>query len=143
MTGVRAYPDRGAAGHQGVMGDIPDGAATAAGDRLSGMTARAEVDRKLLSYTSAPLRRATRVTGLGKVTLTVTGVRGARHGALYAYLEDVQPDGHVTYITEGELDLTDRATLPKRDNPPWRSLRTPAATQARTPRRSPSASRSG
>jgi uncharacterized protein len=86
---------------------------------------RAGVDRKLLSYTSAPLRRATRVTGLGRVTLTVTGVRGARHGALYAYLEDVQPDGRVTYITEGELDLTDRATLPKRDNPPWRSLRTP------------------
>jgi len=86
---------------------------------------RADVDRKLLSYTSAPLRRATRVTGLGRVTLTVTGARGARHGALYAYLEDVQPDGRVTYITEGELDLTDRATLPERDNPPWRRLRTP------------------
>ena len=28
---------------------------------------RADVDRKLLSYTSAPLRRATRVTGLGRV----------------------------------------------------------------------------
>ena len=55
----------------------------------------------------------------------MTGVRGARHGALYAYLEDVQPDGRVTYITEGELDLADRATLPKRDNPPWRRLRTP------------------
>jgi putative CocE/NonD family hydrolase len=86
---------------------------------------RAGVDRKLLGYTSAPLRRATRVTGLGRVTLTVTGVRGASHGALYAYLEDVQPDGRVTYITEGELDLADRATLPKRDNPPWRRLRTP------------------
>ena len=86
---------------------------------------RAGVDRKLLSYTSAPLRRATRVTGLGRVTLTATGVRGTSHGALYAYLEDVQPDGRVTYITEGELDLTDRATLPKRDNPPWRRLRTP------------------
>ena len=86
---------------------------------------RAEVDRKLLSYTSAPLRRAARVTGLGRVTLTVTGVRGASHGALYAYLEDVQPDGRVTYITEGELDLADRATLPARDNPPWRRLRTP------------------
>jgi putative CocE/NonD family hydrolase len=64
------------------------------------------------------------VTGLGRVTLTVTGVRGASHGALYAYLEDVQPDGRVTYITEGELDLADRATLPARDNPPWRRLRT-------------------
>ena len=86
---------------------------------------RAGVDRKLPSYTSAPLRRATRVTGLGRVTLTVTGVRGARHGALHAYLEDVRPDGHVVYVTEGELDLADRATLPNRENPPWRRLRTP------------------
>ncbi len=86
---------------------------------------RAAVDRKLLSYTSAPLRRPARVTGLGRVTLTVTGVRGARNGALYAYLEDVQPDGRVVYVTEGELSLADRAELPKRDNPPWRRLRTP------------------
>ncbi len=83
------------------------------------------MDRKLLSYTSAPLRRPARVTGLGRVTLTVTGVRGARNGALYAYLEDVQPDGRVVYVTEGELSLADRAELPKRDNPPWRRLRTP------------------
>ena len=86
---------------------------------------RAAVDRKLLSYTSAPLRRPARVTGLGRVTLTVTGVRGARNGALHAYLEDVQPDGRVVYVTEGELALADRAVLPKRDNPPWRRLRTP------------------
>jgi uncharacterized protein len=86
---------------------------------------RAAVDRKLLTYTSPPLRAATTVTGLGRVTLDVTGVRGARHGALYAYLEDVQPSGRVTYITEGELALADRAIAPKRDNPPWRELRTP------------------
>jgi hypothetical protein len=86
---------------------------------------RAAVDRKLLSYTSAPLRRPAHVTGLGRVTLTVTGVGGASHGALYAYLEDVQPDGHVIYVTEGELALADRAVAAKRDNPPWRRLRTP------------------
>lgn len=55
----------------------------------------------------------------------MTGLRGARHGALYAYLEDVQPDGHVTYITEGELALADRAIAPKKNNPAWRKLRTP------------------
>ena len=86
---------------------------------------RAAVDRKLLTYTTGPLRQATTVTGLGRVTLTVTGLRGARHGALYAYLEDVQPDGRVTYITEGELALADRAIAPKKDNPLWRKLRTP------------------
>jgi uncharacterized protein len=86
---------------------------------------RAAVDRLLLSYTSAPLRRDTTVTGLGRVTLSVTGIRGAGHGALYAYLEDVAPDGRVTYVTEGQLALADRAIAPKRDNPPWRKLRVP------------------
>jgi hypothetical protein len=86
---------------------------------------RAAVDRDLLSYTSPPLRQATRVTGLGRVTLDVTGDRDAAGGALYAYLEDVQPDGRVTYVTEGELALADRAEIPGRDNPAWRRLRTP------------------
>ena len=86
---------------------------------------RAAVDRKLLAYTSAPLPQATTVTGLGRVTLNVTGITGARHGALYAYLEDVQPSGRVVYVTEGELALADRTIAPARDNPPWRRLRTP------------------
>jgi predicted acyl esterase len=74
---------------------------------------RAAVDGQLLSYTSAPLREAARVTGLGRVTLDVTGIRGASNGALYAYLEDVQPDGKVVYVTEGELALADRAITPR------------------------------
>jgi uncharacterized protein len=86
---------------------------------------RAATDRLLLTYTSAPLRRATTVTGLGRITLQVTGLHGTRHGALYAYLEDVQPSGRVTYITEGELALADRAIAAARDNPAWRRLRTP------------------
>src|SRR5579862_305669 len=77
---------------------------------------RASVDGKLLTYTTAPLTTATRVTGLGKVTLNVTGLRGTSHGALYAYLEDVEPSGRVVYVTEGELSLVDRAVAPKRDN---------------------------
>jgi putative CocE/NonD family hydrolase len=86
---------------------------------------RAAVDRHLLSYTGAPLRQAIRVSGLGRVTLDVTGDHGTANGALYAYLEDVQPSGRVTYVTEGELALTDRAVVPGRDNPAWRRLRTP------------------
>ena len=83
---------------------------------------RAATDRKLLAYTSPPLRSATRVTGIGHVTLEVTGVSGASNGVLYAYLEDVTPDGRVTYATEGDLALADRATAAERDNPPWRTL---------------------
>lgn len=86
---------------------------------------RAAVDRLLLSYTSAPLRHDTTVTGLGRVSLGVTGIHGTGHGALYAYLEDVAPDGRVTYVTEGQLALADRAVAPKRDNPAWRKLRVP------------------
>lgn len=86
---------------------------------------RAAVDRMLLTYTSAPLRHATTVTGLGRVSVNVTSLRGGRHGALYAYLEDVRPNGHVTYITEGELALADRAVASSHDNPAWRKLRTP------------------
>ncbi len=97
---------------------------------------RAAVDRKLLTYTSAPLRQATTVTGLGRVTLEVTGIQGARHGALYAYLEDVQPSGRVVYITEGELALADRAIAPRRTTRPGVSCAPRAPTRARTPRRS-------
>jgi uncharacterized protein len=86
---------------------------------------RAGVDRKLLTYTTTPLRRAMTVTGPGRVTLNVTGISGAGHGALFAYLEDVRAGGRVTYVTEGELALADRALAPERMNPPWRKFRTP------------------
>jgi putative CocE/NonD family hydrolase len=86
---------------------------------------RATVDRKLLTYTSAPLRGALQVTGNPAVTLQVTGVQGAGDGALYAYLEDVSPNGRVTYITEGDLALIDRAEIPAHDNPAWRKLLVP------------------
>jgi putative CocE/NonD family hydrolase len=86
---------------------------------------RAGVDRKLLTYTTTPLRHAMTVTGLGKGTLNITGINGAGHGALFAYLEDVQPGGRVTYVTEGELALADRALGTERMNPAWRKFRTP------------------
>jgi putative CocE/NonD family hydrolase len=86
---------------------------------------RAAVDRTLLTYTSAPLRTTALVTGNPRVTLWATGVQGASDGALYAYLEDVSPTGRVTYITEGDLALVDRAEVPARDNPAWRKLLVP------------------
>ncbi|GHF90746.1 putative serine esterase [Kitasatospora xanthocidica] len=86
---------------------------------------RAAVDAKLLGYTSAPLTADTRVTGNGKVTLDVTGLEGSARGALHVYLEDVAPDGRVTYLTEGQLALTERKVADRGENPDWRRLRTP------------------
>ncbi|MET8626252.1 CocE/NonD family hydrolase [Kitasatospora sp. NPDC004669] len=94
------------------------------GDKVS-YPDRAAVDAKLLSYTTAPLTEDTRVTGNGKVTLDVTGLAGSAQGALHVYLEDVAPDGRVTYLTEGQLALADRAVADRGDNPDWRRLRTP------------------
>jgi uncharacterized protein len=62
---------------------------------------RAEADRRLLTYTSAPLDRDMEMTGNAVMTLRLTTT--ATDGAFFVYLEDVAPDGRVTYVTEGEL----------------------------------------
>lgn len=62
---------------------------------------RAEEDKKLLVYTSEALENDVEITGVPVVTLNVSST--ATDGAFYVYLEDVAPDGKVTYITEGEL----------------------------------------
>jgi len=62
---------------------------------------RAEEDKKLLCYTSEPMEKDVEITGTPVVTLNVSST--AEDGAFYVYLEDVAPDGKVTYITEGEL----------------------------------------
>ena len=62
---------------------------------------RAEEDKKLLTFTSAPFEQDTEITGHPIVTLFVRSTH--EDGAFLAYLEDVSPDGEVTYITEGQL----------------------------------------
>ena len=62
---------------------------------------RAEEDEKLLTYTSEPMARDTEITGHPLVTLYVASTHS--DGAFIVYLEDVAPDGRVTYITEGQL----------------------------------------
>jgi hypothetical protein len=62
---------------------------------------RTEEDKKLLCYTSAPLTADMEVTGHPIVNLYVTST--ATDGNFFAYLEDVEPTGHVTYVTEGQL----------------------------------------
>ena len=62
---------------------------------------RKAADAKLLVYTSAPLERATEVTGHPIVTLFVRS--NAADGAFLVYLEDVSPDGSVAVATDGGL----------------------------------------
>jgi hypothetical protein len=85
---------------------------------------RVEQDEKLLVYTSYPLAEQMEVTGHPLVKLYVTST--ARDGNFLAYLEDVDEQGGVTYVTEGMLramhrKLSDR-TPPYRDLVPYRTF---------------------
>ena len=62
---------------------------------------RAEEDKKLLTYTTAPLAADTEVTGHGLATLYIA--TQAADGQFIVYLEDVDERGAVQYVTEGQL----------------------------------------
>jgi len=71
---------------------------------------RAEADKKLLVYNSAPLAADMEITGHPAITLWVAS--SANDGQFFAYLEDVAPDGTVNYITEGLIRALHRAQNP-------------------------------
>lgn len=76
---------------------------------------RAEADTHLLTYTAPPLAQDTEITGHPIVALYVTST--ATDGAFYVYLEDVAPDGRVSYLTEGELRALHRKV--STEKPPY------------------------
>ena len=84
---------------------------------------RSAMDRRLLTYTTTPLDRDIEVTGQGVVTLRVAST--ATDGNFFVYLEDVAPDGKVTYVTEGLLRALHRKlstdAAPYRTTYPYRS----------------------
>lgn len=72
-------------------------------------------DRKLQTYDSLPMTEDTELVGWPVVTLRMCAQTS--DPAVFAYIEDVAPDGRVTYITEGQLravnrKLADPAKLP-------------------------------
>jgi uncharacterized protein len=67
---------------------------------------RAEQDKKLLVYTSDVLPQDMEVTGFPVLTLYMSST--ATDGLVFAYLEEVDGQSRVHYITEGELHLMDR-----------------------------------
>ena len=85
---------------------------------------RIEQDMKLLIYTSAPLAQPMEVTGHPFVRLYITST--AKDGNFFAYLEDVDERGGVTYVTEGMLRAMHRKlscrTPPYRDVVPYRTF---------------------
>ncbi|MGB8727094.1 MAG: CocE/NonD family hydrolase [Candidatus Sulfotelmatobacter sp.] len=76
---------------------------------------RASEDRKLLVYTSAPLETDLEITGTPVLTLEMSSTTS--DGALHTYLEDVSPDGRVTYVDEGILRMIDRKEVDPKSLP--------------------------
>jgi putative CocE/NonD family hydrolase len=67
---------------------------------------RKEMDKKLLTYQSAPFEADMELTGT--VVLDLWMSSDQPDGALHAYLEDIAPDGTVRYLSEGILNLKHR-----------------------------------
>ena len=85
---------------------------------------RREADRALLSYTSKPFAQDMELVGTPAVRLFVA--TATADPAFFAYLEDVAPDGRVTYLTEGLFRAVNRkpapGTLPYKQAAPAKSF---------------------
>lgn len=67
---------------------------------------RRAADAKLIAYTSAPFERDMELAGRPSVRLFLAAE--TTDPAIFVYLEDVAPDGRVTYLTEGQLRAVSR-----------------------------------
>ena len=97
----------------------------AGGPRVVNYGDRAQADARLLTYTSPPIGNALEITGQPVVTLMVRSTH--TDGNFFVYLEDVAPDGRVTYLTEGQLRAIQRRlsteTPPYKTTYPYRTFR--------------------
>ena len=66
-------------------------------------------DQQVLSYTSAPLEQAMEVTGHPTVTIYLSST--TNDATVFAYLEDIDETGKVTYVTEGLLRALHRKVV--------------------------------
>lgn len=116
-AGNRLVADAALAGSGSDQFDVDNSAGTGRYSRFSsivGGTAIAYADRAqqtaaLLHYDSSPMTSDTELLGSPVAEMRFTSTR--TDGALYVYLDDVSPDGKVTYLTEGELRLLFNKTL--------------------------------
>jgi putative CocE/NonD family hydrolase len=79
---------------------------------------RAQEDEKLLTYTSPPMTGDIEITGSPIATFYVDS--STEDGAFHVYLEDVAPDGKVTYISEGILRAIHHPV--SKEEPPYAQL---------------------
>ncbi len=98
---------------------------------------RREEDKKLLTYDSAPFTHGVELASTPVVSLHIAAE--THDPAVVVYLEDVAPDGRVTYLTEGEFRLVNRraavmANLPYDQGPAAHTFRR-ADAEAVTPGR--------
>jgi putative CocE/NonD family hydrolase len=79
---------------------------------------RARTTARLLHYDSPPLDADQEFTGSGiaRLFLSTTGT----DGAIFVYVDDIGPDGHAYYLTEGVLRLLFNKPLVR--PPPYKSL---------------------
>ncbi len=71
---------------------------------------RGEMDARMLTYTTEPLESDLQIVGYPVITLKLASDR--EDGALFVYLEDVDPQGRSRYVTEGGLRLIHRKATP-------------------------------
>jgi putative CocE/NonD family hydrolase len=79
---------------------------------------RNKIDEKLLCYTSQPFESDTEITGQLIACLYLSSTHD--DGAIFAYFEDVDESGNVTYITDGEFRPLHRKILTS--EPPYKML---------------------
>ena len=71
-------------------------------------------ENQVLSYTSAPLEQAMEVTGHPTVTMYLSTT--TTDATVFAYLEDINETGEVSYITEGLLRAIHRKVVDRPNN---------------------------
>ncbi len=79
---------------------------------------RKKEDKKSLVYTTPPIDSPIEITGNPIITLYLSSTH--EDGATFVYLEDVDNDGNIIYITEGNLRLIHRKI--SSENAPYKML---------------------
>ena len=85
---------------------------TQMGKHILNLDNRNAADSLMLTYTTAPLAEPLQITGTPVISLNLSSTH--KEGAIFVYLEDVDPSGKSRYITEGGL-LLEHRELSKND----------------------------